>query len=293
MRRTGGSSSPEFIINEGELLGISLGSDFCAEHEWGIKELSTHMKIISKEKADSKKIFGISRYQINSVHEYSIYFHESEDFEAILLFDPFSFNPVSKTWNSLKSLSIEKLSKEFNINLRTFKNDHGLNEQERIAAAWDSRSFGIHVKGEQEHKLLKELYESIVSLDTIVFLGRPPIKVFSNSSLNIIIRSRIPEECMNEMANRDKEQWELERDAKATGIYEKIKDAGLRYFNLLPCRGKVVRDSRTLDSRSDIKFFLSPFGENNDGWFTVEELEEWTEGKGPVVKKKDKSIASR
>lgn len=285
MRRSGGSSRPEFIFQEDNLLGIQLGSDFCAEHEWGIKDLKTHMKLISEEQADKKKIFGAERYKINSVHEYSIHFDTSEkDLEALLIFDPFVFDPNFTPSSYLKSLSIEQLSKEYGISLRSYKNIQNKKVEENIAAAWDSKSFGIHVKGEKEYKALNELYQHFISLDAILFLGKPPISVFSRSSLNIIIKSRIPKESIDFMHDQDKGIWQFKKYVEKTGIYEKLKKAGKTSHFLSPYRGKVSRDGKDIDSRVDIKFWLDTYGKERTGWFTIEELEEWAEGKGPIVK---------
>ena len=47
MRR--GYSNSGLIEENGTFFGISLGSDFCAEHEWGTKELQEILGIDSKK----------------------------------------------------------------------------------------------------------------------------------------------------------------------------------------------------------------------------------------------------
>src|SRR3546814_19195425 len=79
--------------------------------------------------------------------------------------------------------------------------------------------------------------------------------------------------------------------AEATGIKEKIDAlpvhygslAMKRYFALCPkWTSPGLIEGRT--TAHPVIFFLNPAQQdkNNHGWYTVEELEQWLDGKGPV-----------
>lgn len=55
------------------------------------------------------------------------------------------------------------------------------------------------------------------------------------------------------------------------------------YYCLKP---RWVSENEKLQTRYPVIFFLNPMRqrEHDYGWFTVEELEQWTEGRGPVMK---------
>lgn len=289
MRRSGASSKPEFYTPDGVMIGILMGADYCAEHECGIKHLERMLGIMPREQADKEKVFGADRSLIQPVDPERLLFCETKrTHEAILLFTGANWSEEER-----KNLTISKLALRYNIHLIK---PYGDEEPQSLAAAWDDGSFGIHVKGKQEHEWLKEIYQALIDGDMIVYLGQAPLPAFSNSSLNLMIRSRIPQEGLDIMCQAHKEVWELNRDAKATGIYEKLEKAGRRYYALSPRRGLLEtrisgeekdgsRVKAVPPSKHDLMFWLNPTeqNKNHSGWYTVEELEQWAEGKGPII----------
>tara|TARA_B100001778_G_scaffold330827_1_gene333971 strand:- start:2677 stop:3564 length:888 start_codon:yes stop_codon:yes gene_type:complete len=295
MRRTGGSSKPDWVGIDGQVVGIQLGADFCAEHEFGIKDMKRSLGIMDRDEAKKKKVFGLPRYRIGEVNPDHFLFVETKTtHEAILIYNP---TILGSSWNSnyaekLRALNVKQLADKHDIHF--FKPWRDDEEPQTLATAWDGSSFGIHVKGEQPHAWLKELHQAFLNGDAVIYLGQPPIPAFSNSSLNLMIASRIPQEGLDTMEQADREQWELERDAEKTGIAKKLEKAGLRYYSLKPSRGVLedrVSHGKTPPTKYDLMFWLNPREQDihNHGWFTVEELEQWIEGKGPVPKKETTS----
>lgn len=294
MRRSG-SEKPGWVVDDnGVLIGIQLGADYCAEHECGIKGIKRELGILSKDECDEQQIFGADRYTVLAVNTDQFHFRETKTtHEAVFIFNPrvFGRSWMSSQQLSLEQMTISKLANHYDIHLLGPWKDH---EAQTLATAWDEASFGIHVKGKQDHEYLRELQQAFIDQDVVVYLGAPPIPVFSNSSLNLMIKSRIPQEGLDLMEKTDRELWELNRDAKATGIYDKLEEAGMKYHALKPRRGllkdRVTRgrfSEKIPPTSHDIMFFLNPTNQdnNNSGWFTVEELEAWAEGKGPIPKK--------
>lgn len=272
-----------------------LGADFCAEHEFGIKRLREMLGIIDREKADRTKVFGAKRYKVNSVNPANLWFKQLRSrSEAVLICSPH----IGDDWYAEKRAKLERMSFNnlcANFELQIYK-PFGDDEERKLVTAWDQSSFGIHVKGKEGVDYLKKLHQALLDDDVVVYLGVPPLPSFANSSLNLMICSNIPREGLVQMESCDKETWELQRDAEKTGIEKKIKKAGLKFYALSPRRGLLesrVSHGDVPPSKHDIMFWLNPLEQNvfNSGWFTVEELEEWTRGEGPVVKTKQKQGA--
>jgi hypothetical protein len=279
------AEKPQWVGTKEGLIGIQLGADFTAEHEWGIKDMKRSLGIMSKEDADKKKVFGSKRFKVSGVNPDHFLFRETKTtHEAILIFNPRTFGSsyhAPHVREDREKMSMDDMARHYEIDIhKPWREDQ---EPETLACAWDGGSFGIHVKGSKEqHEWLRELYQALLDGDMIVFLGKRPIPAFSNSSLTLVIASRIPEEGEEVMAEAHREQWELERDAKKCGIAKKLEKAGIRYYALSPRKG--IPNHKT--SKYDFGFWLNPMEQdkNNFGWFTVEELEAWIKGKGPVPK---------
>jgi len=293
MRRTAtASNKPEWLLIDDELIGIQLGADFTAEHERGIENINKALDIIGNEKGERTKIFGVDRYKIKPKPDNFFFREQRSSPETVMLFfdsAPFQF------WNDdPNKISMKNLCTRYEIDLAKAFGEH---EEQTLACAWDDASFGIHVKGKRQVKYLKKLYLAFLNGDAVVFLGEPPLPAFSRPSLNLMILSAIPEEGKQYMIEKHKEQWELAKYAEKTGIEKKLAKAGKKWFALSPRKGKMkTRAIRKTEGRTtfedvspskfDIMFFLNPMNqqEYNSGWFTVEELREWANNKGPVMK---------
>jgi len=81
----------------------------------------------------------------------------------------------------------------------------------------------------------------------------------------------------------DKELAKLYKDVEETGIKKKLENANLRYYALSPSR-----PNKNMKTKYNVMFWLNPQQQDihNYGYFSVEQLEEWIEGKGPIPKKK-------
>jgi hypothetical protein len=87
------------------------------------------------------------------------------------------------------------------------------------------------------------------------------------------------------MSSVDRDQLEIKKSAFETGIHKKLKEADKKYFALSP---------RWKDKdKKEVVFWLNPYDQqnNNFGWYSAKDLEEWIEGKGPVPKNKEKQGA--
>lgn len=291
MRRGQNSAWLEDANNQ--MIGCNLGSDFTAEHEWGIKELYETLGV-----TNDKKVMGIERYRVGTPRMNHIALIEENKSKAGLIC-------LKYEWD-MKCLAEKKLEKFCHGEL-----DFWPKEQE-LATAWDGSSFGIRVQRPTNIKRIKRLYKAIQEKDAAVWLGGGG--VFKNAGLIVAIISAVPEEQKKQMLESHLDYAKLQDAADKTGIVQKIDKLNeeyreknphsyqkpFGYYSLRPnwpmktvLRGDphVVTE---IKSNHPVIFWLNPQEQqkNQSGWYTVEELEQWIEGKGPVVENsKDKRKA--
>jgi len=277
------------LIVDDVFIGIALGYDYCAEHEWGIKDLkricgipegnkdnmgircrtiTKAPNIIFKEETYKKKRFAVLYTGLN--------FRSQEDNEKYIPHD-FKNYKESLIWN-------EKWNKE-----------HPDREcRDNIITAWDGGSFGIAVMGDNEVEYLKELKTAIETLNlTIAITSLRAVNPFAGSSLCLLITNRIPQELIDDMYNADKEYYDREDYEEKIGMKEIIKNhskqgitKGLHYF--LACSPKWISYKDTEyreeykkkhNTKYDIIYWINySDDDDNCGWYTVEQIREWLTG---------------
>ena len=263
-----GMGNDGFVINDvEECAGLHLRADYCAEHEWGIKPMRKRFGVDTEQ-------MGIEKRRIsNSGNVYLVEFTKKKEKCAFLtnyLTDESNtFGRTQGTWNDLEQY----------INEYRWFNLERNEQNEGVAGAWDESDFVMVVKGQENIKLLKEVYEAFQTNDIAIFLGggHGP---FSNAGLSISIISQLPAELIQDMYNIDMSSQWLKQAAEKTGIENKLDKAGLKYHALKP-------EWNDPENHSEgVKFWLNPYNQvaNNHGWYSVEELEQWIAGEGPIPK---------
>lgn len=257
--------------HEGNFMGVNLGADFTAEHEWGIKRLNQCLGI------HDRTVMGIKRYLVGKIVEGVIVWMEEPDEAALIIEEPSKWNERDK---------IDNVSRE--LTLSSYSNTPD------FATAWDENSLGIRVKGEKNINKLKKVHEALLNNDAAIWLGGGGI--FDNAGLVIGIVSLIPKamkEAMKETMKAAHEDRKKLKDAsEKCGIKQRIDaineefskknphcyDTPLGYYALSPS----WKTNGT--SKHPVMYWLNPRKQDkvNYGWFTVEQLEEWIEGKGPI-----------
>lgn len=228
----------EVIIRGSKVVAVNLGSDLCAEHEWGIKPLRRYFE------CDEEKV-GVESKLIHRVPA-GLTWYKGKDFEGI-------FFP---SWSEAVPPTPTKKTETW--------------------GAWNERSFGVFSNNPKVIKQLLVIYKAILEKDAVFWLGGGG--VFANAGLCIGVASNLPTEVRQSWKKADEDRNALLKAAKATGIEDRIKAAGLRYFALSP----------QLAKGGTIQFWLNPQEQDkyNYGPFTVADLDAWIQGKGPVVKTK-------
>ena len=261
MRR--GYSNSGLIEENGTFFGISLGSDFCAEHEWGTKELQEILGI------DSKKM-GIDGRTISRKNSPVVFVIEGD--QAIL-------RTKNKYGKNEENPTLESLSNR----------DLTLYGEETISTAWDGSSFGILVKGKENIEKLKELYSSFENNNiALAYMGGN--SPFKNASLSLLIKDRLPKESVEQMYAVDKKAKDLvdyEKKIGITALKEKAKSEagykGIHYFMACSPRWINYEDEKAREEykkKSNTKYDISYWvnysdDDDNYGHYTAEEIIQW------------------
>lgn len=247
----------QFKTVEGKLYGINLGSDFTAEHEWGIDDLKHEFGIPMDD-----KIMGIKRRTITAVPKKLVYHTQPKGPDFLAL-------------SRHNTPSLDDLSKNKELQDYRWKGDG--KPPTAFTAAWSSRDFGIAAHSPEAKRLLADLYSAINEKDVAVMLAGG--HVFHNAGLTFVVVSRLDEEYLEGLKESDLDAKRLKDAAEATGIAAELKKAGKGYYALSP--------SWDRQNPGQLVFWLNPMeqDQNNYGWFTVAQLREWSEGKGPIPKK--------
>lgn len=256
MRRT---LESKFLLDDGKIVGIDLGADFCAEHEWGIEQIKGQLGI--PQDPVSQGLLGIEGRRIRKFPEESFRLVDSEGYKLLV------FHEHIERWDNYEYLSSEMR----------------LDGKVSVRAAWDESSFAIAAIG-QEVGFLETLFEAFKNKDVAIWLGGGKGSL-ANAGLVIVIVSLVSANNKEAMLKTDDSRRRLFEAVKATGIEEKLKAAGKGYFD---SKGYMALSPQWIDKEETaIRFWLNPMDQKNDdcGWFTVRDLLDWIEGKGSIPMK--------
>lgn len=239
----------EFLLSEtGEFLGVNLGADHVAEHEWGIKATQRAFGMNSGA-------MGVDRYTITKMPNLLKLF-SSKNFAALVM-NEYAFTEL--TFDDVVGQIGAGLPKD----------------SSKIATAWSDGAFGILVCDEDKIGHLALLHQAILNLDVCIWLGGGG--PFQNAGLCIAIKSRLSDETKDNWLKAHVAQAKLTEEFNATGIEKFLKDAGKKWYYLGPKRNQM----------GEMIIWLNPMEQHKyeSGYFTVEQLKQWAKDKGPVVRK--------
>ena len=257
MRR--GYSNVKLIQDENTFYGVSLGFDFCAEHEWGIDGLV--------------RMFGIDRSKMGidgrTITINKTVFVSDGDF-ALLRTPSYSV----KEGVSLK----DALPRDFFINK---DNDH-------LQTAWSKDDFGVLVKGAENITKLELLRDAFANNDVaITSIKNQKDNPFEGTSLSLLIVSKLPEDIKQSIYMVDKEAFDLKEYCDKIGMTELL--SGRREYKapkyFLVCSPRwidytdhVYRDEykKKMNTEYDIMYWVNySDDDDNYGWYTVEDIKRW------------------
>lgn len=180
------------LLMNGEVFyGVSLGWDFCAEHEWGVRKIYEAFGIPNV----SKDAVGADARTITEVPEKVLRFFKDIDGVDYLIFSQMFL------WMKEVELVKERLDGAIDSR-RTIDGE--------LATAWDEGEFGVRTPTGGG---LEELYEAFLKKDLMIYLA-PRGNPFANRSLVVAIRSRVPKEILDAIRMADEARLAREQISK-------------------------------------------------------------------------------
>jgi hypothetical protein len=256
--------------DDGKIVGINLGSDFTAEHEWGIKGLREKFGIPDKGYGLAKRTIT----QMPSKRDPLAPWHSKKTVPCIYL--------IEEKHQTLLIVTDYFEPEKYDLNHmdigRYDKKD------DRLQTAWDEKSFGINAATDEDRQAVRDVYAAMQKNDLAVWLGGGG--VFKNAGLVLAIASLIPQENATQLYDADVDYENLQKAAEKTGIAKKLADANRRYYALSPKWAGEIKSTKDgeIKTKHPVIFWLNPQDQQDNayGWFTVEDLELWALGKGPI-----------
>lgn len=237
------------LIIDGELIGVNLGADHVAEHEWGIKGIRNKLGI------DTSKI-GLEQRKV------------SKESNSLHWLDSIQLNKKDKKdksrWSGIYFGTIYDGEDPY-INASAYGRD--------FLTLWDESGFCVMSSDPDKIDKLKIIHSAFAKNDIAIWLGGGG--PFQNAGLCVAIASQLPKDITDGWHEHDVEHNQLMADFHATGIEEKLKKAGKTYYALSPRR----------EEDGSLIFWLNPMEQkiHNYGWFKLPELEAWARNEGPIL----------
>lgn len=280
MRR---ANNGELWLDEnGKLIGVNLGADSCAEHEWGIEKLqgklgiglnAPNYKNYSTSSATRKTLitskekdftFGLDNRRVTNN---SANLHNNLDTKGA---------KYGKTVLWGLAISAYEFQERTKFDFTNVRDNWFDAERHPFLGFWGDSDF-CFLSQNKEH--VEELVKAYEEKDLGVYLaGGGP---FRNGGLVLAIMSRIPQENFDQAKEADLESYNLVKEAISTGIYDTLEKSDKSFFGIRPRR----------QEDGSLKFWLNPHAQDiyNHGWYTKDELVQWAKDQGPIIKIKEKA----
>jgi hypothetical protein len=262
----------KIIKDDTTFYGVSLGYDYCAEHEWGTKKMKDKFGI------DSTKM-GVNG---RSITKCDVMF--MKDYNLCVLT---SRKPWFSWQKPKENITVKDL---LSHDIQYMYND--------FECAWDEEDFCIATKNKDNFKYLEELNEAFNTKNIVISFIKSDLPVFANSSLSILIKDRLPESVTESMYSVDKSAIDLvEYEAKIgiTKLKEETRGNGYKgdkYF--VACSPKWIsyddakyreKRKKEMKTKYDIMYWVNySDDDDNYGWYKAEDIIKWLSTPGLKLK---------
>jgi len=257
-----------WIELDGALLGVALGFDFVAEHEFGTRGIREDFDLSGGPGTDGRKMRAIPK---------NLMFLENQDYAVA---------KPRKNSKDVRTAMLVLASDDYQIPKQALVHPSASyydSKRDDVVAFWDERSFAVIVQGDENIIKLRRLWNAMMAKDVLVGMG-PGTSFMRKGGLTFMIDAEFPKQWREDLLAADLDAIALDVACKQTGIADRLKAAGRRYYALSPrwCNKEGVSNG----SKDDIRWWLNPCDQdkNNYGWFSLAQLEEWIQGKGPIPK---------
>ena len=263
------------LIDDGTFCGVSLGYDYTAEHEWGIRGIIREFGL----KTDKRGIDG------RKIRKGKVFFAEDDKMCVLTSKEPWK----KKDEYTTKDLLAHEINHFY--------------EEHDIETAWDENDFCVVTTKKENHQYIKDLYECFKKKNIAIGFIGGKLPVFENSSLSLFIPDRLPKEVTDTMYQVDKKADDLVAYEKKIGV-RKLKDKvkenysfqGENYYMACSPRWidyedpeKREKQKKENNTKYDIMFWVNySDDDNNYGWYTAEQIIKWLSTPGLKLKSLNK-----
>jgi hypothetical protein len=263
------------LSSDGALQGLNLGFDHCGEHGWGVKPLMQSLGIDLPEFP-----VGVDDHRIREVPKmltFLEYEARSKDkrfkpYPAALL--TFSTDCLSLPAGRTRTQAVALVSETHTEFWPDHPQKRSASTRDDLMTSWDRNGFAIHVRGEENIERLRELHAAFQRRD--IALAMPWAHAFLRGGLSFAILSALSDEDKAAVSSKFADAKALALAARATGIEARLTAAGMRVDS--------IRPDWADERKQGVVFFVSPHYSQRArfGWYTVEDLDAWIAGAGPV-----------
>lgn len=246
------------LDEDGVFYGVSLGYDFCAEHEWGIDGITRKFGL-------DKKAMGVDARKMTKGQ---IFYREDKNLSVLTSEEPYKGIGSIDGAAGLLAYDLKNMYEDFET-------------------AWAEDGFCVASKNPKQYKYIRELKEAFDN-NNIVIASVGKMLAFENLSLCLLIANRIPQETKDAMYQADKKSQDLKDYEEMIGVTELKKNTrngykGEKYF--CACSPKWInyedaeareKRKKILNTEHDIMFWVNySDDDNNYGWYSAEEIIKW------------------
>lgn len=255
----------------GHIFGVSLSGDYTAEHENGCNDIH-HKFAIRGGDGDFEDYCGkpIGAFPMRTFTVPAVKATKRKEGA------PEGFGVTTETYDA-----------DYFIGMM---NNYGMYD---FSSAWDERNFMIAGFTDEGKKAVEVIIEGFKQKDLAVWTGSRG--VFGTGGLAIVRPSLTPLDKIQFFNEKQAARRKLDKAAEETGIKERILakmggngqrwNVSIPFYALSPVW---ISEEKKAESDHPVMFFLNPGDQKNFnyGYFTVEELDQWINGKGPIIKEK-------
>lgn len=288
--------------NQNQIAAIILEGDYCAQHEWGIKPIQAYLQIprleFGKEHIprDYKGPWGMDRIIAKPLEDPDhILLTKIKETKANLGLTDLIFSAHGTPRETPHKLERNKKryeedkAKDLDHHKKCYPNSEPQPYTEDRRARWDEAGFQITTTDPELGDFLQQIHAGLLgkpdSHPVTVWIGGSGNNPFGRGGLCLGLPHLIDQEGKDTMVEEEQRIANLHWMAKDTGIPALIPSN--KYHALSPSKTLKSRVGNIpIETKHPVMFFLNPREQkdNNYGWFTVEELEAWTRGEGPIPK---------
>lgn len=281
MKRSNTSENQILVDDDGTPYAFVIAPDYTSEHEWGIKGIRSIFGISGPPGGFSDQTSTIDASRSIAVMEAPM---TRYDFES----------KTRKSSRIKESCLVLTTDGTPEVVARDLLSRH--DPQTAFTAAFDEGHFCIGAFSEEARSLLRTIHEGIATKDIAIWMGSSG-NPFGRGGLVVARASLVPSALSGHFDEAAAERREIARLAEETGIARRIREGivdrrymSTPYFALSPARLSEGRESA-----HPVMFWLNPTDQVNNayGWFTVEELDLWIKGEGPVIERSKAAQARR